>query len=71
MGYILVLVLTVGLVVVLFMVFMGGKKRAVGRASPGHDVTPKQPAANEPTPHRSDIASDRAADGAQERTPPA
>ncbi|ACB75507.1 hypothetical protein Oter_2224 [Opitutus terrae PB90-1] len=71
MGYILLLILLVAVVAVLLMAFMGGKKRPVGRAKPGDDVTPKQPAANEATPHASDLASNRVADQAQQRTPPA
>lgn len=71
MGYILVLILGVTVVVVLAVAFMGGKKRPVGRAAPGNDVTPKQPAANGPTPGASDTASNREADAAQRRIPPA
>lgn len=71
MGYILLLILLVAVVGVLLMAFMGGQKRPVGRAKPGDDVTPQQPAASEPTPHASDVAGNRAADQAQQRTPPA
>lgn len=76
MGYILVLVLGAALVLVLLMAFVGGKRRATGRASGGPvsgggDVTPKAPEAESATPAASSIAPESRAQNAQKHTPPA
>ncbi len=71
MGYILLLVLGVAVVVVILAALAGGKKRAVGRAAPGDDVTYKKPAAEEANPAASRVASQGQADQAERRTPPA
>lgn len=71
MGYIVALIIGGVVLVLLLVAFMGGKRRPVGRAAPGRDITPKEPAANEATPGASDTAGNRAANAAQERTPPA
>lgn len=65
------MIIGLAVLVLLLAAFMGGKRRPVGRASPGRDITHKEPAANEPTPGASDTAGNRAARAAQERTPPA
>lgn len=71
MGYILVLILGVVVLAVVVMAFMGGKKRPVGRASSGADITHKTPAANEPTPGASNVASNPEASAADKHVPPA
>ncbi len=71
MGYILVLIIGAVVVVGLLVAFMSGRKRAVGRTGPGDDVTVKTPASESPTPSASSTASNRNADTAQRRTPPA
>jgi hypothetical protein len=71
MGYILALIIGIAVLVLLLVAFMGGKRRPVGRASLGKDITHKEPAADEATPGASDTAGNRAARAAQERTPPA
>ncbi len=71
MGYILLLILGVVVVFVLVAAFMGGQKRAKGRVEPRNDMTPKTPAADEPTPGASSTATNSEASAAQRHTPPA
>lgn len=72
MGYIVVLIVGVVVVVGLFALFVGGRKRPAGQTNPrGGDVTPKRPAADEPTPGASATASEAQARAAQKETPPA
>jgi len=71
MGYIFVLIIGAVVVVGLLVAFMSGRKRAVGRTSPGDDVTVKSPASEYPTPSASSTSSRQKADTAQRHTPPA
>lgn len=71
MGYIVLLVLGIAAIVVLAAALMSGRRRPAGRTWPGKDITPKQPAANEPTPGASDTAPPGQAEQAQRHTPPA
>jgi len=72
MGYIVVLILGTVVVVGLLALFVGGRKRPVGQTNPrGDDVTPKRPAADEPTPGASSTANQAQVRAAQKHTPPA
>jgi hypothetical protein len=74
MGYIIV-----GIVAIVFIVFLlvrlgssAGRRPARGTEPPaGHPLMVAKPAADEPTPGRSDLASPKQADEAARRTPPA
>lgn len=71
MGYILVFILGGLALVGVCVALVGGRKRPVGRTAIGHDVSYKQPAADEANPAASDTASDAQAEAARKKTPPA
>jgi len=72
MGYIVVLIIGTVVVIGLLAMFVGGRKRPAGQTNPrGGDITPKRPAADEPTPGASATASRSQVRAAQKETPPA
>ncbi|HVW21612.1 MAG TPA: hypothetical protein VHC86_10380 [Opitutaceae bacterium] len=74
MDYIVVGIAALALVVFLIIRLGGAAGRRPARgaeASPGRPVMVEQPAADEPTPGRSETAGPKQADEASRRTPPA
>ena len=71
MGYIILLIVGIVVVIGLLILFVGGKRRPAGRASPGNDVTQKEPGAEEANPAASSTAPSDQANRAQKHTPPA
>jgi hypothetical protein len=71
MGYIFLLVIGTVVVVGIFVMFVGGRRRSGGQVEHGRDVTVKRPAADEPTPTGSSTATNAQARAAEKKIPPA
>jgi hypothetical protein len=71
MGYVFLLILGTAAFVLILVAATGARRRAVGRTAPHRDMTQKKPAADEPTPAASSIATSQEAEAARKRTPPA
>ena len=72
MGYIIVLILGIVLVGILIVTLSGqGKRSMAGRLPSDHSEGVKQPAADQPNPAASNVASPSKAQAAEKHTPPA
>jgi hypothetical protein len=71
MGYIFVLAIGALLVLVIVVAAMRGSRHKGGKTLGGDDVTPRQPAGEEPTPGASSMAPQSRIENAQKRVPPA